>query len=83
MRTASYNGTIDVLEVLERYGGDVNELAEQETDDGPAGSPLHVAAAAERGDVYEWLVRRGADDGLENSVGRTPRIFLEKGSHDV
>lgn len=73
MRTASCLGRVDVLEVLLKYGGDVNELAEQETVDGPPGSPLHVAAAAGRKNVCEWLVRHGADETLRNREGKTPK----------
>ena len=60
MRKASYLGRIDVLALLLKYGGDINELAKQETVDGSAGSLLHVAAAAGKDDVYEWLVRHGS-----------------------
>lgn len=74
MRKASYLGRVDVLKLLLEYGGDVNELAEQETVDGPAGSPLHVAAAADRSNIYQWLVRHGANESLlQNSKGKTPK----------
>jgi ankyrin repeat protein len=73
MRTASCLGRVDVLELLLKYGGDVNELAEQETVDGPPGSPLHVAAAAGRKNVCEWLFRHGAGETLRNREGKTPK----------
>jgi len=59
MRTASYAGKIDVLEVLLKYGGDVNEVYEKE-DIGPPGTALDVAIAEGHEDVVRWLLDHGA-----------------------
>jgi hypothetical protein len=78
MRLASFFGRIDVLEVLLKYGGDVNEVAECKDVNGPAGTPLHVAAAAEKGDVVQWLLAHGADVTVKNCEGRAPKDILEE-----
>jgi hypothetical protein len=78
MRTASCHGRIDVLEALLKYGGDVNEVSGREDSDGPSGTPLHVAAAAERADAVRWLLAHGADVTIKNCDGITPQEILEE-----
>jgi ankyrin repeat protein len=78
MRTASCHGRIDVLEALLKYGGDVNEVSGREDSDGPSGTPLHVAAAAEREDAVRWLLAHGADVTIKNCDGISPQEILEE-----
>jgi hypothetical protein len=78
MRSASYNGRIDVLEALLKYGGDVNEVADCKDIDGPPGTPLHVAAAEGKEDIVSWLIDHGADLTVKNCEGRTPKDILEE-----
>ncbi|KAF2679072.1 ankyrin [Lentithecium fluviatile CBS 122367] len=70
MRVASANGRIDVLGVLVENGGDVDEVGEADGD-GPAGTPLNVAATEGREDVVRWLLERGANGDVRDSEGRT------------
>jgi ankyrin repeat protein len=60
MRTASSEGRIDVLEVLLKYGGDVNEAYDKEDTMGPPGTALDVAVAKGHEDVVRWLSDHGA-----------------------
>jgi ankyrin repeat protein len=78
MRSASENGRIDVLKVLLKYGGDVNEVAGKKDINGPSGAPLHVAAAAGKEDVVRWLLAHGADITIKNCEGRTGKNILEE-----
>jgi hypothetical protein len=78
MRTAGCHGRIDVLEALLKYGGDVNEVSGREDSDGPSGTPLHVAAAAEGEDAVRWLLAHGADVTIKNCDGISPQQILEE-----
>ncbi|KAF2679186.1 ankyrin [Lentithecium fluviatile CBS 122367] len=60
MCEASYYGRIDVLEVLLKYGGDMNEVYEMEDVVGPPGTALDVATAKGQKDVERWLLDHGA-----------------------
>jgi ankyrin repeat protein len=66
MRTASCNARIDVLELLLKHGGDINEKTEEEDADGPPGTPLHDAAAGGKADVVQWLLAHGANATIKN-----------------
>lgn len=76
MRSASSDGRVDVLELLLKYGGDVNEVSLEKYVDGPPGTPLHVAVAKGREDVVRWLVGHGADVGVRNSEGKVAKEYL-------
>jgi ankyrin repeat protein len=83
MRTATFHGRIDVLELLVKYGGDVNEVAEEGEIGEPQGAPLHVAAVADvpaagREAVVRWLLAHGADVTVKDSKGTTAKEALEE-----
>jgi len=83
MRSASYNGRIDLLELLLKYGGDVNEAAEEEDIDGPPGTPLHIAVAEGKEDVLRWLLAHGADVTVKNCEGKVAKDVLGEDGDDV
>lgn len=78
MCSVSFHGRIEMLEVLVKYGGDVNEVARQGAVGGFSGTPLHVAAAAGKVDVAMWLLEHGADVSIEDELGRTAKQVLEE-----
>lgn len=78
MRLASFEGRIDILGTLLKYGGDVNEILDCKDVTGPPGTPLHVAAASQNEDVVRWLLAHGADVTIENGEGKTPEDILGK-----
>ena len=41
-------------------------------------TPLHFAAQAESLDVFDWLVKQGANLDAPNNVGQTPRLLAAK-----
>jgi ankyrin repeat protein len=73
MHSASCNARIDVLELLLKHGGDINEETEEEDGDGPPGTPLHVAAAGAKADVVRWLLDHGADATKKNCKGMSAK----------
>ncbi len=46
-----------------------------ESRDDVGDTPLHVAARTGTADVFNWLVRQGADLDLTNNAGETPRLL--------
>lgn len=78
LRLASCHGRLDVIEILLKYGADVDEVADCKDISGPAGTPLHAAAAAGREDVVQLLLAHGADLNVKNIEGVTPKDILEK-----
>ncbi|KAF2657956.1 ankyrin [Lophiostoma macrostomum CBS 122681] len=82
-RGAARFGRVDVLEVLLRYGADLNECSEVKDFDGPAGAALHVAAANGRAETVRWLVENGADPMMKNCDGLTPGDLLPGEDNEI
>lgn len=65
MHSAARFGRLDVLELLVKYGGDVNELDNDvESINGPKGTPLENAVDAGQEEAAQWLLAHGAKDFL-------------------
>lgn len=78
IRSASRYGRIDIIELLLKHGGDINEASKEEDIDGLAGTALHVAIAAGRKEVIQWLLAHGADINNKNIEGRTASEVLRR-----
>ena len=92
IREAARLGRVDALQLLLKYGADINErlpkdvgFLERKTRDQYASeTPLHAAVLNNQVDVTRWLLSHGADAGIEDLQGRTAgMIARDLGKDDM
>ena len=67
LHLASWNGHVEVVNILIQAGGDVNE---QDEEDG--WTPLHLASWKGHVEVITALLAAGADKTIKDKDGKTP-----------
>jgi ankyrin repeat protein len=92
IREAAKSGRVKALELLLKYGGDIDErlpkdvgfLERKKRDQHASETPLHVAVLNNQVDVTRWLLNHGADTEVLDLQGRTAELIaLESGKKDI
>lgn len=65
---------------MQSFHGISNAVLKLDLDapDAAGDTPLHLAAKSGTGDVFNWLVERGANLDATNSAGETPRLLAAR-----
>jgi ankyrin repeat protein len=74
LRRAAWSGYVEVAQLLVERGTEVN-VGDETKQGGERSTPLHAAVVANRPDMVEFLLARGADATATDSTGRTPLHF--------
>jgi hypothetical protein len=70
-RMAASKGRLDVLEILVKYGADLDEYFHETDVVGPGGTPLHMAVRHKQPEAVKWLLEHNADLKVRNEDGKT------------
>lgn len=89
LREAARLGRVDALELLLKYGGDVNEtlppdvgfLVRDKRHQQATETPLHVAVLHDQVEAAQCLLAREADANKADAQGRTPRSIAQASSN--
>ncbi|KAF2254341.1 ankyrin [Trematosphaeria pertusa] len=82
-RPAARDGRVDVLELLLRYGADMNECFPGKDLTEPQGTALHAAVASNQTATVEWLLQHGADAGIRNVDGKTTADYIPEDADEA
>lgn len=90
IREAAGSGRVDALELLLKYGADIDErlpkdvgfLERKKRDQHASETPLHVAVLKNQVDVTRWLLNHGADTGVLDLQGRTAELIARESGED-
>ena len=72
LHLAALRGELEAAKLLVELGIDVNLLGDM------GNTALHYAATHKHRDIYDYLVSKGASDGIINEFGETPSQYLKE-----
>jgi len=71
--SAAKQGCTGIIELITKHGGDIKSLSGQKSQ-----SLLHIAAMKGYGDMVDFLLSKGLDKNLKDSLGKTPQDYALK-----